>query len=366
MAGYADKVKADIARWQSEGLVGSDLAARLSADIDRNHGGGLGFGHVLAIMAALLFAAAVLILVAANWEAIPRIGRVGALFALIAFGYVGGAILRLRGHVAFGEAAWLIAAAAFGGAIALIGQIYHMSGDEVQAILVWCAGTAVAAALLRSPILTVAAVGLAMAWLVYPVTNFSADIDHRFVVILAALWAVAVWTGSLVARNLILLALVLYAVILYADTELPAVLLLLALLSGAVFLAAAMMPDVTERFTGLGPSLAVTGLLGFLVAMFGLQLEFIDEAHFVWIAALTLAAIAGALLVGGRSSRGLRWLAYAGFAGEIVLVYGATVGTMLGTAGFFLLAAIGLAILAFLIIRIERRIAAPANAGEAA
>ena len=63
-------------------------------------------------MAALLFAAAVLILVAANWEAIPRLGRVGALFALIAGSYLGGAFLHLRGHAAFGDAAWLVAAAA--------------------------------------------------------------------------------------------------------------------------------------------------------------------------------------------------------------------------------------------------------------
>ena len=166
MSGYADKVKADIARWSREGLVGQELASRLSEDIERVHGRGIGFGHILAIMAALLFAAAVLILVAANWEAIPRLGRVGALFALIAGGYLGGAFLHLRGHAAFGDAAWLVAAAAFGGSIALIGQMYHMSGDEAQAILVWCAGTALAAAVLRSATLTVAAVGLAIAWLV--------------------------------------------------------------------------------------------------------------------------------------------------------------------------------------------------------
>ena len=81
MSGYADKVKADIARWSRDGLVGQELASRLSEDIERVHGRGIGFGHILAIMAALLFAAAVLILVAANWEAIPRQGLDAALFA---------------------------------------------------------------------------------------------------------------------------------------------------------------------------------------------------------------------------------------------------------------------------------------------
>jgi uncharacterized membrane protein len=66
------------------------------------------------------------------------------------------------------------------------------------------------------------------------------------------------------------------------------------------------------------------------------------------------------LIIGGKAGRKVRWLAYLGFAVEISFVYIATVGTMLGTAGFFLLAAIGLGVLAFVIIRIERRIAASA------
>ena len=61
----------------------------------------------------------------------------------------------------------------------------------------------------------------------------------------------------------------------------------------------------------------------------------------------------------------MRWLAYLGFAVEISFVYIATVGTMLGTAGFFVLAAIGLGVLAFVIIRIERRLGAPTAQGAA-
>ncbi|MDP3896891.1 MAG: DUF2157 domain-containing protein, partial [Mesorhizobium sp.] len=98
-----------------------------------------------------------------------------------------------------------------------------------------------------------------------------------------------------------------------------------------------------------------------------LQLAYVDEAHFAWLAALTLAGIAGALAVAGRTGRGVRWLSYLGFAGELCLVYVATVGSMLGTAGFFLLAAAGLGLLAFVIIRVERRLAQPAaSTGEPA
>ena len=45
-------------------------------------------------------------------------------------------------------------------------------------------------------------------------------------------------------------------------------------------------------------------------------------------------------MLGGRESRGLRWVAYAGFAFELAIIYAVTLQTMLGTAGFFLAAAV--------------------------
>src|SRR5690606_6155307 len=102
--------------------------------------------------------------IAANWEAFPRLMRVGLIFLLIAGGYVGGAVLKGRGNDGFAEALYILAAVAFGAGIALIAQMYHLSGDESQAILIWCAGTALAALALRSGPLTAGAVLLAGAW----------------------------------------------------------------------------------------------------------------------------------------------------------------------------------------------------------
>ena len=74
-------------------------------------------------------------------------------------------MLKTRDHGAIGEALYIIAAAAFGASIALIGQMYHMSGDESDAVVTWCVGTGIAALALRSNPLTVAAVALASTWL---------------------------------------------------------------------------------------------------------------------------------------------------------------------------------------------------------
>ena len=135
MAGYVGRVRQDIARWVESGLIDAGTAEKLTSDIEANARRSLSFGSILAMLAAVLLAAAIMIFVAANWEAIPRVARVLSLFAVIAAGYVGGAWLKLRDHPAFAEAAWVVAAAAFGGSIALIGQMYHFSGDESGAIL---------------------------------------------------------------------------------------------------------------------------------------------------------------------------------------------------------------------------------------
>lgn len=357
MASYATKVKNDIGRWVDSGLVDRATGDALIRDVETNERNGLNFGSILAMMAALLFAAAILILVAANWEAIPRPARVASLFAVIFAGYVGGAVLRQRDHGGFAEALWLIAAAAFGGSIALIGQMYHFSGDEAAAIVTWSIGTAIAAAALRSNALTVAAIGIADAWLVTKGFELfrRAEFPHLFIVFMAAYWALSFWTQSRAARHLIALSVILYAVLLGFHYESLEVGLVLALVSAALLAAAALAPAASERIAQLGGRLPLHALIGFLSGMGMVQLDQMDDAGFVIAAAVALAVIAAVIVFLGRESRGLRWIAYIGFAFELAIVYMVTVGSMLGTAGFFFAAAIILAGLAYAIIRIERR-----------
>lgn len=362
---YLDKLNADIARWQQKGLVTADLAGKLVAEAKDNHKSGIGFGQVLAILAGLLLAAAVLIMVAANWEAIPRLWRVAALFILIAAGYVGGAVLKLRGQDGFSEAAWLVGAATFGAGIALISQMYHISGDETQAILVWCVGTALAAAMLRSQSLTVAAILLAGVWGAWPFFYFGAESSLiGYPVLLAVLWGLAVWTKSIPARYLILLSLIGYCFMARIEHGAIWAFVPLTLVSAAVFIAVIVAGDKVERLTGLGQGLATVALVGTFAGLFGLQMDLSDTPHFIWISIIALAASIAALLYGGRLGRGIRWLSYLAFALQVSLIYVLMIGSMLGTAGFFLLAAIGLGLLAVFIIRMEKRLAAPAQGGQ--
>lgn len=367
MASYSSKVRSDIERWTESGLVDAGTAQAMIRDVESRERRSLSFGSILAMMAALLFGAALLIMVAANWEAIPRLARVVALFAVILGGYVGGALLKTRDHPMIGEALWIVAAAAFGGSIALVGQMYHLSGDESSAMLTWCAGTALAAVALRSNPLTVAAVGIADAWVFIKLSHGfnlfrSFDFPHMFVAVVAVLFGLSYWTRSQPARHLIILSLIAYAVLVAVDNGLPGVSLALAAISAVLFLVGVLAREPVDGIVQLGGRLPLHGLIGFLTGMALIQFELSDSRLFILVAAIALAGIAAAVVLGGRESRGLRWVAYLGFAFELCFIYAVTMQTMLGTAGFFLAAAVILGILAFAIIRVEKRLR-PASEG---
>lgn len=362
MASHATKVKADIARWVERGLIDAATARTLADDVAEHDRRGLSFGTILMTLAALLMAAALLLVVASNWEAIPRIARVVALFAVIVGGYVGGALIRREDQTAVSEALWLIAAAAFGGSIALIGQMYHMSGDEASAILTWCAGTALAAAVLRSGPLTVAATAIAAFWMV--MENFEFWNDHQnsylYLPLALVLWLVSIWTRSSASRHLILLSLVLYAGTFAFDGAALAASAITVAVAVIAFTAAIMAPERTERFAMLNGRLPLHALIAFLAGLGLFQIELSSSEPVLAVSSLVaFGAIAAALVLAGRESRGLRWIAYLGFSLQLALLYTVTVGTMLGTAGMFLLAGVALAAVAYLIMRIERRMSGP-------
>ena len=371
MTSYSSRVREDIARWVESGLIDHRAADALSRDIASREQRLPSFGSVLAIMAALLFSAAILISIAANWEAIPRLLRVAALFAIILAGYVGGAVLKLRGHPAFAEAAWLVGAASFGGSIALIGQMYHLSGDENGAVLIWCLGTALTAAVLRSGPLTIAAIALATVWMFFRGADFgrSSDFPNGFFALAAVLWLVSLWTRSVASRHLLLLSVILYTALLAIEYDVVGVALLLAAASAALFALAVLRPAAVERAFRLNGRFPLHCLIGYLAGLYMAQIQLAsDDASlgFATAAAAGFAGIVTALILAGRDSGGLRWIAYIGFAIELCLVYAVMVGTMLGTAGFFLAAAIILGALALAIIRIERRMKDPPALGAAA
>jgi uncharacterized membrane protein len=349
-----------IDRWLEKGLIHESQRRAILAELE-SQSGGFGLGGVLAVLGALLLGAAVITLIAANWDAIPRLGRVGIVIALIWLGYLGGAWRERAGDAIFSQVFYLVAGAAFGGGIALVGQMYHLSGDTSDAALVWALGVIIAAALLRSFSLSALAGGVGLLYLWTAVSEQSWHSTHYIWVapLMALVLGTISWwnrsnAGLHAALWLLMGTIITWRFMQFGDD--PVVIdYLFAFGGAAAFFAIAKAEGQIERLTRFaGPLLHYALLLSF----FGFAILQIEqgEAVSLMFGILVIGLSIGALILKGRDHGKVRSLAYTAFAAETLYLAFVTVGSLIGTSAFFLFAGLVVLFIAFVVIRIEKRL----------
>lgn len=107
---------------------------------------------ILSALGAVLVVTGIILLISANWDAIPRGIKIGTGLTLMLGAWAGGYVLRevRRDYAKTGEALYLIGAGLWLANIALLGQIYHLSSRTPNAFLLWLAGIAATPWILRS------------------------------------------------------------------------------------------------------------------------------------------------------------------------------------------------------------------------
>ena len=149
MRSYRKRIERDLGRWRAAGWVTPDGEAAIRREVAAG-GYHLGLANSLAILAAVLIGFAVMSFVAANWQEMPRLLRVGMLLAALWGCYVAAVLMAQRNMTGFAHAAVLAGVGIFGGSIMLISQMYHMDGNVADFLLVWAGGAFLAGLLLRS------------------------------------------------------------------------------------------------------------------------------------------------------------------------------------------------------------------------
>ena len=130
--------------------AGVDAAAAAAAPAAGSALGGRVIS-VIAIMGATLVGLGIITYVAANWSAIPPLARVALLVAVTAAIYAGGWVLLARfGLRRTGAAVILAGALAYGAAIHLIAQIYHLPVNHPGLTAAWFLGVAPIAYIVRA------------------------------------------------------------------------------------------------------------------------------------------------------------------------------------------------------------------------
>ncbi|MBU2326023.1 MAG: DUF2157 domain-containing protein [Alphaproteobacteria bacterium] len=358
---YRGRLKRDLDDWVARGLIDKATAARLLADVDRRRAG-FSIGGILSMFAAVLIAASLLMLIAANWEVIPRITKVVGIIALIWIFHGAALLARSRGADRLAAAALVLGSAAFGGAIALIGQLYHLSGDTFSAMLLWFTVTVGSALVFRSGALTVVSGALLLVASGSGFENLGWEADGHGLWAYwppfgaAAVLALSRLTGTDRAKHfayILLVGWIWWILILDRD---EAYAFTVAVVATILFLALVAPRSPLEAIhRKLGTSVSfytlVMALTGFAYVQ-GNSLDVLSTAALgIAILALSIAAIA----LEGRDNGAVRYLAYGAFAAEVLYLSYETIDSILGTSAFFLLSGLVVAVLAFVVVRLEKR-----------
>lgn len=349
------RLQRDVARWRANNWLTAEGAVQIQKEL-AVPGREVGLASVLGVLAACLLGFAAMSFVAANWQAMPRLGRLGVLFGGHWLAYLAAGVAFSRNHPWLAHAAVLLGACIFGASIMLIAQMFHIDTHPPTGVLVWAIGALAAAVAVPSPPtlgLSALLVGLWGGW----ETSILDGVYWPFLIGWAAIVIAAYVMRWAPGRHFAGLLFAGWAVALGPYLPGYGGFKLVVAVGGGALALGALLSTLDGDLKGVSRAVLGYGLIIVGAALFSIQfIETISNADLVLWAILALALTLGAIAWGMHTeNRGLVWLGYAGFAIEVLGLYFKTVGTLLGNAGFFLSAGVIVLILAAVAYRIHRQ-----------
>ncbi len=364
MWNYNKRMMAEASRWRDAGWISPDGEAAIRADL-AGRKSGVGLAASLSILAAILIGFAVMSFVAANWQDMPRVFRLGLLLGLLWAAYGTAVYLFSRGAGSFAHACVLLGSAVFGASIMLISQMYHMDGSPPDAVLVWALGALFAGVMFRSNPALAFAIVLMSVWGTWEAGRRE-EVFWPFVLGWAAVSSAFVWQRWRPGVHLSGLSLTGFVVslgyLLDGGHAHHLVVIVGVVFAGLVIVGETTRPELSDLFSPMLGYAIVTTFCGLFALQFIEPMRTADgtmdsaRLEFMVLAAVTLVLMLAAVWWGmSHHSRGALWLGYIGFSIEILGIYQKTVGTLLGTSLFFLIAGLIVAALAYMAYRLHSR-----------
>lgn len=357
---YGSRLETDLPRWAAAGWVSEDGVKAILAEVqnleDKQSSSTRLIG-ILSVLGAVLIGAGVLSFVAANWQEMPRLFRLGLLVASIWACYGAAAITFQRGMEVFAHGLVLLGSVVFGASIMLVAQMYHMNGNPPDTILLWSAGALLAGLLFSSNPTIVFSLLLVCLWGAWE-TQMIEDVFWPFVPVWAMPTLALFWRDCRYGVKLAAVAIGTWIVSLgYLLPGYPNHILVLAL--GVVIGAAGLVvPKLKDKYDWYRQLLLVLGYAIAFAGLFGQQFLTVK---------ISLGALAGLALLALLMSLAAIWwglktkdatlhrIAYAAFAVEVIGIYLKTIGSLMGTSLFFFSAGLGVVALAVAAFWIDRR-----------
>lgn len=125
----------EASRWKEEGIITDGQLEQIRSRYPERPK-----ANALPLFAAILIGLGVLTFVASNWEELGAFVKMAIIFVAMTASYAGGDILRKRGYERIGVALSAIGIMVYGAGFFLIGQMYHLSANPVNAFYLWLIG----------------------------------------------------------------------------------------------------------------------------------------------------------------------------------------------------------------------------------
>jgi uncharacterized membrane protein len=156
----------EVGRWEADGLVSAEQARRLREHYAEPDDAASWGAVVFASAGAVVVGLGVILMLAYNWDEIPKFGKLGLVFASVVAMHAGGlrcaqipdwrrqigAVLHLLGTMFFGAGIWLVA------------QVYHLDEHFPNGFLIWGLGALAMAWALDSVLQALLAAVLLAIW----------------------------------------------------------------------------------------------------------------------------------------------------------------------------------------------------------
>ncbi|WP_166245323.1 DUF2157 domain-containing protein [Paenibacillus turpanensis] len=249
---------------------------------------------LLPILGCLLLGLGVLSFVAANWQDLPELFRIGLMIAAMIGFYIGGQRLLDKGHASLGIGVIGIGLFTFGASIILIGQMFHMIAYSALSIVIWSAAGTALAYLYRSRYLYTISLILVTIAQFYSSTSFHSFNYAAFVLLLVGLgyyalrsrdtFTAVAWSATAVIQSLMLVT----------SNDWKFLWYLVPLL--LIYTAGDFAKSAAQRAALQFPALGAAFIFAMAMSMFGSE-EHLDIKESILVQPLALIPVLGALLV---------------------------------------------------------------------
>lgn len=149
---YHEWIKGEIIQWQGEGLISADQSSVLQSRYPGELGNRSWGVIIFSCLGAVIVGLGVILLLAYNWDQIPKFAKLSIILGGIAAAHATGGALFLRSlrFQALGEGIMLLGTMLFGAGIWLVAQIYHIDEHYPTAFLIWSLGALLMALVIPS------------------------------------------------------------------------------------------------------------------------------------------------------------------------------------------------------------------------